>query len=321
VSVGSDSTATARTGTAEADRIRPIGRFAPSPTGRLHIGSVLTAVGSFLATRSGGGRWLVRMEDLDAPRQLPGADSDILRTLERLGLEWDGEVLYQSHRSEAYAAALERLKGENRLFGCTCSRSSLAGPDETSSHSPYPGTCRQKPPAFSRGVTALRFRTDSRGSLVEFQDLYQGCRHEDVAATIGDFIVLRRDGIPAYHLAVVVDDAHQGINQVVRGADLLDSVPRQILLQQALGLPRPTYGHLPLVTEPDGAKLSKSQRAVPVNLEDPGALLLRVLSLLGQAPPGALVGAPQPEILAWAASHWQPLAFAGTRGIPADQLG
>ncbi|MGA0072146.1 MAG: tRNA glutamyl-Q(34) synthetase GluQRS [Steroidobacteraceae bacterium] len=296
----------------------PIGRFAPSPTGRLHLGSVLSAVGSYLAARAEGGRWLVRMEDLDTPRVIPGADSEILSTLERLGLEWHGEVLYQSRRAEAYFDALDTLKAKGLLFACTCSRTSLVGTDEATSTPRYPGLCRHRPPVFERGHAALRFRAATDASLVAFQDLYQGYRQEDVAATTGDFIALRRDGIPSYHLAVVVDDAAQGVTQVIRGADLIDSVPRQVLLQRSLGLPQPRYGHLPLVTEPDGTKLSKSRRSVPAGLEAPGTLLLRVLRLLRQDPPEALRGAPPAEILAWAASQWRPEAFFGSLEIPAD---
>jgi len=321
VSVGSANTETARTGTADPGGAQPIGRFAPSPTGHLHLGSVLSAVGSFLAARANAGRWLVRMEDLDTPRVLPGADSEILSTLERLGLEWHGEVLYQSRRAEAYSEALDRLKARGLLFACTCSRASLLGPEEAWSSAPYPGICRHKPPVPEHGRAALRFRVATDTSVVAFQDLYQGPQQEDVATTTGDFIALRRDGIPAYHLAVVVDDAFQGVNQVIRGADLIDSVPRQVLLQRSLGLPSPRYGHLPLVTEPDGSKLSKSRGAVPIRLEAPGTLLLRVLRLLRQAPPEALSGAPPAEILVWAASHWRPEAFIGTLQIPADYQG
>lgn len=321
MSVGSANTETARTGTAEPGGGLPVGRFAPSPTGRLHLGSVLAAVGSFLAARAQGGRWLVRMEDLDTPRVIPGADAEILSTLERLGLEWHGEVLYQSRRAEAYAEALDTLKAGGLLFSCTCSRASLSGTDEATCHTPYPGICRHRPPVFERGSTALRFRAAPNTSLVAFQDLYQGPKQEDVAATTGDFIALRRDGIPAYHLAVVVDDAYQGVNQVIRGADLIDSVPRQVLLQRSLGLPQPRYGHLPLLTEPDGSKLSKSRQAVPVGLEEPGMLLLRVLRLLRQNPPETLSGARPADILAWAASHWRPELFFHILDIPADTQG
>lgn len=321
MSVGSVSTEIARTGTADPGPALSVGRFAPSPTGRLHLGSVTTAVGSFLAARAVGGRWLVRIEDLDAPRVIPGSDSDILSTLERLGLEWDGEVLYQSRRAEAYADAIEALKASGSLFACNCSRADLMSPDGTFPSPPYPGTCRQKPPVFSLGDVALRFRTEHSRSLVVFNDLYQGPWEENVAATTGDFITQRRDGIPAYHLAVVVDDAYQGINQVIRGADLLDSVPRQVLLQRSLGLPSPTYGHLPLVTEPGGAKLSKSRRAIAVGAGCPATLLVTALRLLGQCPPESCTGAPPREILAWAASHWRPEAIFGMRRVAIEHEG
>ena len=208
-----------------------IGRFAPSPTGRLHFGSLVTAVASYLEARERGGKWLVRMEDLDTPRCVPGADADILRTLERFGFEWDGPVLYQSSRVEAYRDALERLKAGGHVFPCSCSRAAT-------------GPCR----CTSGDRWRVRFPEDH-------------------------FTVLRADGIFAYQLAVVVDDAFQGITDVVRGADLLDSTPRQVHLQKLLGLPTPRYRHVPVVTNEAGEKLSKQTLAPPLDTSKVDELL------------------------------------------------
>ena len=217
------------------------GRFAPSPTGPLHLGSLVAAVGSWLFARHDGGRWLVRMEDLDTPRVVPGSADEILRALERYALTWDGEVVYQSQRIPLYAAALTELRSKNLVFDCACSRSDI-GEEEN-----YPGTCRNGIPE-GRAPRAVRFRGDGE---------------------VDDFVVKRADGIFAYQLAVVVDDAAQGVTQVVRGADLLSSTPRQIALQRALGYPTPEYIHLPLVLGPDGKKLGKRDGALPLpSLDD-----------------------------------------------------
>jgi glutamyl-Q tRNA(Asp) synthetase len=253
----------------------------------------VAALGSFLDAKSRGGSWLVRMEDLDAARVVPGCAERMLRTLEALGLTWDGQVAYQSTRTAHYHAALERLTRLGLTFECSCSRSERAGGG-------YPGTCRGGP--TRSGATATRFRVPDRAQ--DFLDRVQGECHFELAR-LGDVIVRRRDGLIAYQLAVVVDDALQGITDVVRGADLLDNTPWQLALQQALGLPQPSYAHLPLVTEPDGAKLSKSRRSVPLDANRAGVELYRALRLLGQEPPAKLKVEPAPEVLRWALAHWR----------------
>src|SRR5689334_12483586 len=255
------------------------GRFAPSPTGPLHLGSLLAAVGSYLDARAAGARWLVRIEDLDTPRVIPGCADQQLRVLERFGFEWDGDVLYQSTRRDAYREAMARLTALGRTFRCSCTRKELAGATPTEDEAQgYPGTCREGP--TKAGPTSLRFRVGD--APIHFDDLFLG---PQAFTNHGDVVIERRDGLATYQLAVVVDDAFQSVTRVVRGADLLASTPWQIELQQALGLPRPIYGHLPLVTEPDGAKLSKSRHAVPVDLTSVSRALTSTLTHLSQAPP------------------------------------
>lgn len=282
----------------------PTGRFAPSPTGGLHLGSLVAAVGSWLFARAAGGRWLVRMEDLDAPRVVPGAADDILQTLERFGLTWDGEVAFQSARSALYERAFEHLLGKKEIYACACSRADLAraasapvqGERDSSKEgdgpgrpfapagSAYPGTCRSglSPAGIAR---AYRFRT--AGRLIRFEDTLFGSLSQNLEAEVGDFVVKRADGPFAYQLAVVVDDAAQGVTEVVRGADLLDSTARQIALQRALDLPTPSYAHLPLVLGPDGKKLGKRDGALPLATLDEARLrasLAFALRTLGQDP-------------------------------------
>jgi len=271
-----------------------IGRFAPSPTGPLHLGSLLAALGSFLDARARGGRWLVRMEDLDRERVVPGCAAQMLKTLEAFGLYWDDAVEYQSERTEHYAGALSRLQAAALTFECSCSRRELA--DEGG----YPGTCRAGP--RGAGPTASRFRVAAR--RVAFLDRVQGACEFELAER-GDVIVRRRDGVYAYQLAVVVDDAAQKVTDVVRGADLLESTPWQIALQEALHLPPVGYAHLPLLTEPDGAKLAKSRRTVGLDPAQAPALLCRTLKLLRQAPPAKLELEPVGIILEWAIQHWR----------------
>ncbi len=250
---------------------------------------------SFLDARAHGGRWLVRMEDVDRSREIPGAAAGILRTLEAFGFEWDGPVLRQSDRGDRYAASLETLRIRGLTFECSCSRQDLAGQIR------YPGYCR----AGARRAgspTATRLRIEPQ--TITFTDRVQGSQSEDVACVRGDAILRRRDGFFAYLLAVVVDDAAQGITHVVRGADLLEDTPRQIYLQRSLTLPTPRYAHAPVLVEPGGAKLAKSARSVPVDRTGPQFHLLKVLQLLGLAPPGALEGAPVAEIWAWARANW-----------------
>ncbi|HEY8554818.1 MAG TPA: tRNA glutamyl-Q(34) synthetase GluQRS [Burkholderiales bacterium] len=284
-------------------RIGYRGRFAPSPTGPLHFGSLVAAVGSFLQARASGGEWLVRMEDIDPPREMPGAAADILRTLERFGLQWDGAVMYQSRRAGAYAEAIERLRAAGAIYACGCSRreiadSSVRGIDGLI----YPGTCRAGLPP-GREARALRVRTE--GVRVAFEDRWQGRIECDLAREIGDFVVRRADGLIAYQLAVVVDDAAQGITEVVRGADLLYSTPRQLYLQRLLGLPAPRYAHLPVAVNADGEKLSKQTGAESVSRAPPVPLLRRVLLFLGQEAPEELEAADVESFWRYAIAHWR----------------
>jgi glutamyl-Q tRNA(Asp) synthetase len=240
-----------------------VGRFAPSPTGPLHLGSLVAAVGSWLFARRDGGQWLVRMEDLDTPRVIAGSADGILRELERYGLTWDGEVVYQSQRTALYDDALRHLREQRLVYDCGCSRADLqrAASAPLGREPVYPGTCRNGLPP-GRVARAIRFRAGD--ALIAFDDIVAGHVEENVAIDTGDFVIRRADGVYAYQLAVVVDDAAQGVTQVVRGADLLSSTARQIALQRALRLPAPSYAHLPLVTNPDGSKLGKRDGALPL---------------------------------------------------------
>ena len=277
------------------------GRFAPSPTGQIHFGSLVAAVGSFLDARHQGGIWLVRMEDLDRTREVPGAASAILRTLDAFGLHWDGTVIYQSARTAAYAEALDRLDALGLIYPCGCSRSEIAAAGLTGPEGPiYPGTCRQGL-APDRRTRSQRLRVPPGEAA--FVDRIQGPTTQDVARAVGDYVLRRADGIHAYQLAVVVDDGAQGITDVVRGADLTASTPRQILLQRALGLPSPTYAHVPLVLDPLGRKLSKSDAAAPVDPADPLPVALLSLRHLGQALPPETPADPA-ELWQWAIPRW-----------------
>lgn len=278
------------------------GRFAPSPTGALHLGSLLAAVGSYLDARAAGVRWLVRIEDLDTPRVFPGCADQQLRTLEAFGFEWDGEVLYQSTRREAYREAMAELAAAGRTFRCSCSRKDLAAGDEESQA--YPGTCRNGP--TRAGATSLRFRVGD--APIHFDDLFLGAQ---TLSGFGDVVIERRDGLATYQLAVVVDDAFQSVTRVVRGADLLASTPWQLELRQALGLPRPIYGHLPLVTEPDGSKLAKSRRSLPLELTAVPQALISTLTYLSQDPPPGLAHSSIKDVWKWALEHWNPQALVG----------
>jgi len=289
------------------------GRFAPSPSGALHIGSLLTAVASFLDARSRGGEWLLRMEDLDPPREVAGAADGILRTLERFGLYWDGEVLYQSRRGEAYRHTLEELRKAGLVYPCACTRREIrAGATDGDAEPVYPGTCRSGLPP-GRKARALRLRVEDIS--IGFSDRLQGRIDERLATQVGDFILRRADGLFAYQLAVVVDDAMQGVSDIVRGADLLDSTARQIFLQRALGLHTPRYLHLPVVVNGRGEKLSKQTGARAVDPEPPRPLLNGVLELLGQDVPAELADASLEEFWRWAADNWKPERIPASRSI------
>lgn len=279
------------------------GRFAPSPTGPLHFGSLIAALGSYLEAKTHGGQWLLRMEDVDAPRCSAAAAAEILRTLEAFGLTWDGEAVWQGCRTDAYAAALERLKSAGHVFPCGCTRRELAdsaiAPDGATI---YPGTCRQ---GLAAGREARAWRLRVGNARIGFDDAIQGRIDSDLAREAGDFILFRADGLFAYQLAVVVDDAAAGITHVVRGADLLASTPRQIFLQQCLGVPTPAYAHLPVAVNAAGEKLSKQTRAEPLDNSRPGPALLAALKFLGQHPPPGLSVAAVQDILAWAVDNWQ----------------
>jgi glutamyl-Q tRNA(Asp) synthetase len=297
------------------------GRFAPSPTGPLHFGSLVTAVASYLDARAAGGEWLVRIEDLDTPRVVPGSADLILRTLERFGFEWDGPVLYQSTRADAYAAAAERLEAEGLAFRCSCSRSEIqaaqAGRPRTTEELFYPGWCRNGPRAPERGV-ALRFRVPN--GAVRFQDALQGAIEIDLATECGDFVIHRRDGLFAYQLAVVVDDADQGITHVVRGADLLTSTPRQIVIQRALALAQPTYAHVPVATDENGIKLSKSAGAGGLDVGNPPRELWRALRFLRQSPPHELRVTDLATLWEWAKRNWRAHSLRGIRHAALEAL-
>lgn len=277
-----------------------VGRFAPSPTGPLHFGSLVAALASWLDARAAEGRWLLRIEDLDAPRALPGAADDILRTLDRLGLGWDGPVLYQSRRSASYKAAVESLD----TYWCGCTRREIADSSlgrATDGAQIYPGTCRT---GLAPGKTPRALRVRTGGEEIAFTDRVQGPQRQVLEREIGDFVLLRADGQFAYQLAVVVDDAEQGVTDVVRGADLLDSTARQIYLQRRLGNPTPRYLHVPAAVNTAGEKLSKQTGARPVDAARKSDELRRVLRFLGQA---------ETDDLAQAVKNWQPALIPARR--------
>jgi glutamyl-Q tRNA(Asp) synthetase len=252
-------------------------------------------VASYLDARAHGGRWLLRIEDIDQPREVEGAAAGILRTLQAFGFDWDCEVVRQRDRIPLYVEALRSLRIRNLTFECSCSRQQLEDEDR------YPGTCRIHP--LATGVpTATRLRVEP--GCITFADRIQGTYRQDVAAAVGDVILRRRDQLFAYLLAVVVDDAAQGVTHVVRGADLLDNTPRQVYLQQLLGLPVPAYAHVPVLTEPDDSKLAKSRRSVRVDTDSALPQLLAVFSMLGLPVPRSLAGATLAEAWKWATQHW-----------------
>ncbi len=260
------------------------------------------------------GEWLVRIEDVDLPRCRPGADQQIMRALESFGFTWDGAVLRQTQRSAHYQAALDQLKTRGTVFPCACTRKELADTaTAVDGGQRYPGTCRQ---GLLVGQTGRAWRLAVVDAAIEFEDVLQGCVTQNLARDVGDFVLLRADGFFAYQLAVVVDDAAQGITHVVRGADLLESTPRQIYLQRCLGLPTPVYVHLPVVVNPDGEKLSKQTLAAPLNFSHPVPALVAALRLLGQSPPADLMQASVADIWAWAIQHWQLSCVPRQKNLP-----
>jgi len=275
-----------------------IGRFAPSPTGPVHFGTLIAAVGSYLQAKKNNGRWLIRIEDVDTTRAISGADNEILNTLEAFGFEWQDEIIYQSRREQFYREALDYLTAKNLTFPCVCSRKKLS---ETGTDI-YPGSCRDRrfPEKKTHAIRLL-----AKDTHIEFNDRVMGKQAQNIQQQCGDFILRRRDGLFAYQLAVVVDDALQNITEVVRGADLLDSTPRQIYLQQLMGYNTPEYCHLPLVVDIHGNKISKSEGAARVNIKHKEKLLVAALDFLGQQPAEDLSSASLDEIWDWAIKHWQ----------------
>jgi len=291
------------------------GRFAPSPTGPLHFGSLVAAVASYLEAKSRAGEWLVRMEDLDTPRNVPGAADDILRALTACGMRWDDAVIYQSARTDAYHAELHRLRALGLVYPCACSRREIADSAISGIEGPvYPGTCRA---GLAPGKTVRAWRIDVRGADIRFDDAIQGPMHQDLATDIGDFVLLRADHVYAYQLAVVVDDAEQGITDVVRGADLLDSTPRQIFLHKLLKFTPPRYCHVPVAANANGEKLSKQTHAAAVDYARPQAALVPALRFLGQQPPDDLVDANIGEFWNWAIGNWRIDRVPRARSAPA----
>jgi len=287
------------------------GRFAPSPTGAVHYGTLIAAVGSYLQARTNRGQWYLRIDDIDRTRKIEGADTAIIKTMESFGFEWDGEIVYQSSQTEYYQQALEQLMSHSLVFPCLCSRKQLA-----ESHSEvYPGTCRNRQLPESK-QHALRIR--AKNIDISFNDAVMGPQQQNIEKQCGDFIIKRRDGLFAYQLAIVVDDAMQNITEIVRGADLLASTPRQIYLQQLLHYPTPDYCHLPLAVDAAGNKISKSAGATRININNREKLLLSVLDFLGQQPPDELAKCTLNDIWAWAIKHWKLSLVPTDKSIQPD---
>lgn len=274
-----------------------IGRFAPSPSGDLHFGSLIAALGSFLHARSQRGQWLVRIDDIDPPREIPGSADRILATLERYGLEWDGDVLWQSQRHDAYRAALDCLYQQHKSYYCTCTRQRIAQTGGV-----YDGHCR----TLGLGAENAAIRLHQTLPVYGFDDDFQGHLQANTALAEEDFIIRRRDGLFAYNLAVVVDDHFQGVNHIVRGADLIEPTVRQISLYQHLGYPQPGYLHLPLAVNENGDKLSKQNHAPALPEGDPRPVIINALNFLGQTPPENWQDYTLPLLLRWAVTHWTP---------------
>lgn len=288
-----------------------VGRFAPSPSGPLHAGSVAVALASYLDARAACGRWIVRIEDIDTPRTVAGADLVILQQLNALGMAWDGEIWYQSQRLNAYQAAFERLLAKGAVYPCACTRREIADSvlalhgEFPEGERPYPGTCRNGVKA-GRNAKAWRFRVAS--GINRFTDRWCGPQSQDVEHQVGDFVIRRADGIWAYQLAVVVDDADQHITDIVRGQDLLSSTGRQHLLAQALDIVAPTVMHIPLVVDDRGLKLSKQNGAQAIDVANPLKTLLSAWQHLGL---GELVVNTLEDFWRDATAHWAKRFFSG----------
>jgi glutamyl-Q tRNA(Asp) synthetase len=287
-----------------------VGRFAPSPTGPLHFGSLVAAVASYLEARRNNGLWLLRVEDIDPPREQAGASDSILRALERYGFEWDGETTFQSASLEAHEAAVASLLERQLAYPCGCSRRDLSGAPRGPLGAIYPGTCRNGTDAIE---TAIRAQIDS--SDIVFEDSVQGRVAHNLDTDSGDFVIRRRDGLIAYQLAVVVDDEIQGVTDVLRGIDLIDSTPRQIWLQRLLGFRTPGYAHIPVITHPNGDKLSKLTAAPGIPLDRVEELLFDALIALNQGPPEELSSESIQSIWAWAVKNWQLGKITGVTKI------
>lgn len=283
-----------------------IGRFAPSPSGPLHFGSLIAALGSYLQARSHQGTWLVRMEDVDPPREMPGAADDILRTLDAYGLHWDGKVMYQSTRYAAYQHWIDTWLADGQAYYCQCSRKQIK---EAGGF--YPGTCRDK--RLSAQDSAVRIRVDQ--PVTSFTDQLHGTMSIPQALAEEDFIIRRRDGLYAYNLAVVLDDIEQGVTEIVRGADLIEPTGRQIGLYRLLGQPEVRYLHLPLAVTDNGNKLSKQNHAPAIDKAAPKPALLAAMRFLGLQPPADLAACSLDEILRWGTQHWQVEQLPRTTAI------
>jgi len=287
-----------------------IGRFAPTPSGPLHFGSIVAALASYLDAKKHNGLWLLRIDDLDTPRIKSGASDSILRTLETLGLAWDGEVVYQSNRHAAYAAALDNLQKSGLLYKCYCTRKRVKG-------LPYAGTCRDLP---DRPDKQFAIRIISSPEPIGFTDRIQGDYSRNLQQQCGDFILKRADGLFAYHLACVTDDAWQGVTDIVRGADLLDSTPSQLFLQQQLELRTPFYSHVPVATDSNDKKISKRHGAIDALLEkQPARLLVEVLTFLGQEIYSELEKSSVTDVITWAINNWDISRVPPVREIVVNQ--
>ncbi len=277
------------------------GRFAPSPSGPLHFGSLVAATASYLQARSQQGEWFLRIDDIDEKRTVKGADQRIIQTLDQFGFEWQGEVIYQSHCKADYQDALQQLTSKKLIYPCDCSRQKIRQSAKQGAYGYiYPGYCRNK--NHQPTEYALRLRTNDKPII--FDDAILGCQQQNLEQEVGDFIVRRRDTLFAYQLAIVVDDEKQGISDIIRGADLLDSTARQIYLQQQLGYHTPSYAHIPLATHPQGGKLSKLTAAPAINPQQAKFELFKALNFLGQQPPAESQQSDLNSLWSWAINNW-----------------